>query len=147
MYFALTSVVYKRGAFHSKIFGEIRKTHKRRRIIVQHTMRALHTSTQISAGQNVKFIGHPSYCPNDFCLFPHIKKKIVINDFRSQKMLLKRSKIMFWRCLNRSGKTNINDGRTSKYSEYCYAKKCQTFLGKCQISAGNTRNMLGQKFK
>ena len=36
---------------------------------------------------------------------------------------------MFWRCLNRSGKVNTNDGRTSKPSEYCYAKKCQTFYG------------------
>ena len=27
----------------------------------------------------------------------------MVNDFRRQKMLLKRSKTMFWRCLNRSG--------------------------------------------
>ena len=69
----------------------------------------------------------------------------MVIDFRRQKLLLKRSKTMFWRCLNRSGKTNANDGRTSKHSEYDYAKECQTFLWKCQISPGNTRNMLGQK--
>jgi len=32
------------------------------------------------------------------------RKKCVVNDFRRRKMLLKRSKTMFWRCLNRSGK-------------------------------------------
>ena len=35
---------------------------------------------------------------------------------------------------------------TLKHSEYRYAKKCQTFLWNYQISAGYTRNMLGQKF-
>ena len=29
---------------------------------------------------------------------------------------------------------NTNNGRTSKHSEYDYAKKCQTFLCKCQIA-------------
>ena len=38
-----------------------------------------------------------------------------------------------------------NDARTSKHSEYDYARNCQTFLWKYQISAGNTSNMLGQK--
>ena len=42
------------------------------------------------------------------------KKKCVVDE----KMMLKRSKTMFWRCLNRSGKTNTNDSRTSKLSEY-----------------------------
>ena len=42
-------------------------------------------------------------------------------------------------------KTNTNDGRTAKHSEYGYANKCQTFPWKCQISPGNTRNMLGPK--
>ena len=42
-----------------------------------------------------------------------------------------RSITMLLRCLNRSGKTNTNDVRTSKHSEYDYAKKCQTFLWKC----------------
>ena len=40
---------------------------------------------------------------------------------------------------------NTNDGRTSKHSEYRYAKKLQTFQWKCQIASGNTRNMPGQK--
>ena len=74
------------------------------------------------------------------------RKKCVANYFRHQKMLLKRSKTMFQRCLNRSGKTNTKDGRTSKHSEYGYASKCQAFLWKCQFSHGNTRNMLDQAF-
>ena len=41
---------------------------------------------------------------------------------------------------------NTNDGRTSKHSEYDYTEKCQTFLWKCQISPGNTRNIIGQIF-
>ena len=34
---------------------------------------------------------------------------------------------------------NTNDGRTSKHSEYDYAKKWQTFQWKCQIAADNTK--------
>ena len=45
------------------------------------------------------------------------RKKCELNDFRYQKNLLEYSKTMFWSCLNRSGKTNTNDGRTSKHSE------------------------------
>ena len=89
-------------------------------------------------------MGHPPYSPdlalNDFFLLKHIKKKCVVNDFRRHKMLLKRSKTVLCRCLNRSGKTNTNDDRTSKHYEYDYAKKCQTLLWKCQISPGYTRN-------
>ena len=47
-------------------------------------------------------------------LFPHIKKEI-----RGQRSVQKPC----FEGLNRSGKTNTNDGRTSKYSEYRYAKK------------------------
>ena len=32
---------------------------------------------------------------------------------------------------------NTNDGRTSKRSDYEYAKKCQSFQGKCEIVHGN----------
>ena len=119
-----------------KVFGEIRQTNKRRRIIVHHDNACSHTSAQNSAfltGQHVELMGHllysPDLAPSDFFLFPHIKKKFVVNDFRRQKMLLKRSKTMFWRCLNRSGKTDTNYGRASKHSEWDYAKKCQIFLG------------------
>ena len=53
-------------------------------------------------------MSHPPYspylAPNDFFWCPHIKKKYPVNDFRHQKILLKRSKRMFWRCLNRSVK-------------------------------------------
>ena len=37
-----------------------------------------------------------------------------------------------------------NDGRTSKRSEYDYAKECQNFQWKCQIASGNTRNVTVQ---
>ena len=66
-----------------KVFGEIRKTNKRRRFIVYHGNPSSHTSAQITAlltGQNVELTGHPPYSPditpNDFSLFPHIKKKM-----------------------------------------------------------------------
>ena len=55
-----------------KVFGEIRKTNKRRPIIVHHDNAFL-------TGQNVELMGHPPYSPdlahNDLSLFPHIKKK------------------------------------------------------------------------
>ena len=38
--------------------------------------------------------------------------------------------------------TNIGNFQ-KLHSEYRYVKKCQTFLWKCQISPGSTRNMLG----
>ena len=98
--------------FLPEVFGEIRKTNKRRRIIVHHDNASSHTSAQNNAfltGQNVKLMGYtpynPDLAPNDFFLLPHIKKKCVVNDFRRQKTLLKRSKTMFWRCLNRSEKS------------------------------------------
>ncbi|XP_070070207.1 histone-lysine N-methyltransferase SETMAR-like [Drosophila takahashii] len=66
-----------------EIFGEIRKTIKRRRIILHHDNASSHTSAQTSAfltGQNVELMGHPPYspdlAPNDFFLFPHIKRKM-----------------------------------------------------------------------
>ena len=100
----------------AKIFEEIRKTNKRRPIIVHHDSAFSHISAPISAlftGQNVESMGHTPYssdlAPNDFFLFVHIKRKM-----RGQRF----SKTMFWRCLNRSGKTNTNDGRTSKARLY-----------------------------
>ena len=65
----------------------------------------IYTCAQTTAflnGQNVEL--SPDLAPNDFFLFQHIKQKCVVNDFRRRKMLLKRSKPMFWICLNRSGK-------------------------------------------
>lgn len=66
-----------------EVFGEIRKANKRRRIIVHHDNASSHTSAQTSAfltGQNVELMSHPPYspdlAPNDFFLFPHIKKKM-----------------------------------------------------------------------
>ena len=83
--------------------------------------------SSLLTGQNIELMGLPPYSPDlkpkDFFLFPHIIK-CVVNDFRHQKILLKCSKTMFWRYLNRSAKTNTNADRTSKHSEYRYAKKC-----------------------
>ena len=78
-------------------------------------MRAL-MSAQISAlltGLNVEFMGHLPYSPD----IPHIKKKMRGQRFSSPEDTVGGSKTMFWRCLNRSGETNTNDGRTSKHSE------------------------------
>ena len=128
------------------VYGEIRKTTKWRRIIVLHDNASSNTSAQTSlflTGQNVELMGHPPYspdlAPNDFFLFRTSWKKGVVNDFRRQKMLLKRSKTMTW-------KTNTNDCRSSKQFEYDYAEECQTFLWKFQISPYITRNMLGHKY-
>ena len=92
----------------AKVLTEIRKTNKRRQIIVHHDNARCHTSVH-----NVQFMGHspyrPGLAPNDVSLFPH-KKKCMVKDSRRQQMLLKRSNTMFWRCLNRSGKSASTSG-------------------------------------
>ena len=64
-------------------FRKIRNTNRRRRIIVHHDNASSHTSAQTSAFFNVKnveLMDHPPYspdlAPNDFFLFPYIKKKM-----------------------------------------------------------------------
>ena len=66
-----------------EVFGEIRKTNKRRRIIVHHDNASSHTSAQTTAflsNQNVDLMSHPPYspdlAPNDFFLFPYVKNKL-----------------------------------------------------------------------
>ena len=66
-----------------KVCGDIRKTNKRKRIIVHHGNASSRTSDQISAlltVKNVELMGLPTYspdlAPNDFSLFPHIKQKM-----------------------------------------------------------------------
>ena len=65
-----------------KGFRDIRKTNKRRRIIVHHGNASFHTSAQtssVSTGQNVEIMDQPPYspdlAPNVFSLFPNINKK------------------------------------------------------------------------
>ncbi|XP_055316153.1 histone-lysine N-methyltransferase SETMAR-like [Sitodiplosis mosellana] len=65
------------------VFGEIRKTQKRRRIILHHDNASSHKSAETMgylSTQNVELMGHPAYspdlAPNDFFLFPHIKNKM-----------------------------------------------------------------------
>ncbi|KMQ86491.1 mariner transposase [Lasius niger] len=66
-----------------QVFGEIRKTNRRRRIILHHDNASSHTSTRTSdflSIQNVDLMSHPPYspylAPNDFFLFPNIKNKL-----------------------------------------------------------------------
>lgn len=72
-----------------KVFGEIRKTNRRRRIILHHDNASSHTSAQTSAylsSQNIELIGHPPYpdlAPNDFFLFPSMKNKLRDQRFSS----------------------------------------------------------------
>ena len=73
-----------------KVFEEIRKTNKRRRIIVHHGNANSHISAQTSAfltSRNVELMRHPPYSPdltpNDFFLLQHIKKKMCSQRFSS----------------------------------------------------------------
>ena len=66
-----------------KVLEEIRKTNKKRRIILHHDNASSHTSAKTReylSGQNIELMGHPAYspdlAPNDFFLFPHIKNKL-----------------------------------------------------------------------
>lgn len=65
------------------VIGEIRKTQKKRRIILHHDNASSHTSAQTKeflTDQNIELMGHPPYspdlAPNDFFLFPHTKNKL-----------------------------------------------------------------------
>jgi [histone H3]-lysine36 N-dimethyltransferase SETMAR len=66
-----------------EVLGKIRKNNRQRRIILHHDNASSHTSAQTNTyltRQNVELMGHPPYspdlAPNDFFLFPHIKKKL-----------------------------------------------------------------------
>ena len=124
-----------------KVFGEIRKTNKWRRIIVHHgnaSFRLKSAPYWVAKTLNWRVIRRTALTWHPMTsLYSRISRKIcVVYDSRYQKILLECSKAMFWRCLNRSGKTNTNDSRTSKHSEYRYAKKWQTVQWKCQIASG-----------
>ena len=93
---------------------------------------------------------HPPYSTdlarNDFSVFPQIKRKMHGQRFSSPEDIIGVFKTHVLEVSQSEWKTNTNDGRASKHTEYRYAKKCQTSLWKCQISAGSTRNMLDQQF-
>ena len=66
-----------------KVFVEIRKTNKKRRIIIYHDNTSCHTSAQSSAFltcQNVELMGHPQcspdLAPNDFFFFPSYQETV-----------------------------------------------------------------------
>ena len=66
-----------------EVFTKIRETNHRRRIILHHDNASSHTSGQTKtflSSHNIELMGHPPYspclAPNDFFLFPHIKKKM-----------------------------------------------------------------------
>ena len=81
-----------------KVFGEIWKTKKRRGSFVHHYIASSHISAQTSTFltcQNVEFEVQPDLALNNFFYCLTSRKKCVVNDFRRQKMLLKRFKTMF----------------------------------------------------
>ena len=100
------------------VCGEIRKTNKRRRIIVHHDNASSHTTAQTSAfltGQNTS--NWWVICLTALtwhrmtCFYSRTsRKKCLVNDFHCQKMQLKRLKTMFWRYLNRSEKSAWTSG-------------------------------------
>lgn len=66
-----------------EVIGEVRKNNPKRRITLHHDNASSHTAnatTEFLSTQNVNLIGHPPYspdlAPNDFFLFPNIKKKM-----------------------------------------------------------------------
>ena len=66
-----------------EVFGQIRKTNKRRRIILHQDNASCHTSrltTDFMNSQKIELMGHPPYspdlAPNDFFLFPNVKNKL-----------------------------------------------------------------------
>ena len=66
-----------------EVFGKVRKTNCRRRIIFQQDNASSHTSAQTRdflRTDNIELMGHPAYspdlAPNDFFLFPDIKNKL-----------------------------------------------------------------------
>lgn len=66
-----------------EVFGEIRKNNHRRPIILHHDNASSHTSHQTTdylTDQKIELMGHPPYspdlAPNDFFLFPSVKKQL-----------------------------------------------------------------------
>lgn len=99
-----------------EIFRDICKTNKTRRFILYDYKASFQTSAETTAflkGQYIELMDHPPYSPNAhpltcFCFLT--KKNCVINNSLSPKQLPKRSKSMFWRCLNRNGKSTSKIG-------------------------------------
>ena len=60
------------------VFQEIRKTNRWRRISLHHDNASSQTTAFLNT-QNIYLMSHPPYSPdltpNDFCLFPYVKKK------------------------------------------------------------------------
>ena len=109
----------------TKVYGEIRKTNKRRRIILHQDNASSHTfrqTTEYLSTQNIELIGHPAYSPD---LAPYIffcsrksKTNCVDTDFCRQKNPLMCSKTVFWRFLNRNRKNNMRRGSNACKSVY-----------------------------
>ena len=111
----------------SNVFGEIRKTNNRRRIIVHQCERSLIGSNQRIFDRSKRRMDRSSgvqpWLGTQWLLsIPTHRKKRVINDFRRQNMLLKRSKTMFWKCLNRSGKSASTNIRI--FCIFCFTSFC-----------------------
>ena len=115
-----------------KVLEEIRKTNKRSESLFN--MTSLFTTTNRALTHRLKVA---PYClakthriDGSAAVQPWLGRQwlLFIAAHRQKLLLKRRSKTMFWRCLNRSDKTNTNAGRASKHSEWHYAKKCQAFL-------------------
>lgn len=85
-----------------EVFGEI---------IFHHDNASSHTSAQTKTfldAQNIELMGHPPYspdlAPNDFFLFPHIKKKLRGQRFSTPEEAVDAFKTHVWSYLNLSGK-------------------------------------------
>ena len=91
-----------------KVFGEIWKTNKSRRIIVHHDNARSHTSAQTSVlltGQTSNWwVICPDLPTNDLFISAHSEQNAwLVKDFRCFSS-------MFWSCLYRSGKTALISG-------------------------------------
>lgn len=79
-----------------EVFGKLRETNLKRRIILHHDNASSHTSRHTSeylATQNIELMTHPPYspdlAPNDFFLFPRIKDKMRGQRFSSPEEAVK----------------------------------------------------------
>ncbi|KAF7283828.1 hypothetical protein GWI33_022867 [Rhynchophorus ferrugineus] len=68
--------------FLPEVFGEIRKTNNRRRLVLHYDNASSQTSAQTRdnlSTQNIELMGYPPYspdlAPNNFFLFPFVKNK------------------------------------------------------------------------
>ena len=79
-----------------KVINELCRTNRNRRIIFHHDNASCHITCQtvdFLSSKNVELMTHcpysPDLSPNDFFLFPNIKRRYVVSDLSRLKQLLK----------------------------------------------------------